>query len=265
MISASNFLPKQVLLILVTLIISTGLLANGIEDSKVFKDMTLTTAKELAVKEGKMIFVDFYASWCTPCKWMDQTTFNDQSVIDYIGEHYIAVRVDIDDFDGYVLRNVYNVKVLPTFLILDENGMTKHRKEETLNAQALLDLLQNKKSSDKTAKLNSSPFKNKTEEAVVKLDTGSEPGMTANQNNRATVEPTTTYRVQVGVFADYANTQKMVDQMSDLSGEPIVVLNDHLNGKTIFKVMLGEFDNRESASIFKNQLHKNYGIEGIVK
>lgn len=265
MFSFQIFSCKNMLLAVIGLLMSTSLIAESVDEGKVFGDLTLTTAKELAVKEGKMILVDFYASWCTPCKWMDQTTFNDEKVIDYIKENFIAVRVDIDDFDGYVLRNVYNVKVLPTILVLDQNGMTKQRKEETLGPQALLDMLSNKGNNGKVAKVNSSPFKNKTEEAVVKLDNNAEPSVSARQNNAAAVEPTKSYRVQVGVFADYANTQKMVDQMSDLTGEPIVVLNDQLNGKTIFKVMLGEFDDRESAGVFKNQLQKNYGIEGIVK
>ncbi len=247
------------------ILLSSGLWANNIGQSKVFRDMSLTTAKDIAAQEGKMILVDFYASWCTPCKWMDQTTFNDESVIEYINANFVAVRVDIDDFDGYVLRNVYNVKVLPTIMILDENGMTKNRREETLGPQALLDMLKDKSSKEATARVNSSPFKDKTAEPVVKLEDGIHQDADQSANVRATVEPTRTYRVQVGVFADYANTQKMVDQMSDLSGESIVVLNDQLNGKTIFKVMLGAFDDMESANVYKNQLKKNYGIEGIVK
>ena len=53
----------------------------------------------------KKIFVDVYTNWCGWCKKMDQTTFSDPAVIQYMNEHFYAVkfnaeRTDPVRFDG---------------------------------------------------------------------------------------------------------------------------------------------------------------------
>ena len=47
--------------------------SEGIE----FFQGSFTSAKLKASEEGKLFFLDFTASWCTPCKWMEETTFTD--------------------------------------------------------------------------------------------------------------------------------------------------------------------------------------------
>jgi thiol-disulfide isomerase/thioredoxin len=233
-----------------------------------FYNISLTTAKQLAEKQGKQIFVEFYADWCVPCKWMEETTFADRGVQQVLEEDFIAVRVDIDDFDGFALKQHYNIRVLPTLMILDENGRVMDRREESMSADMLLQLLGNKPERPLKAPVNTAPDVAQ-ENAAFDQDRDREPpvpvvSQNQNKSNHATVK-TTSYRVQVGVFTDYANTENLVSQLRSHTDEPIVVLNDYINNKTVFKVLVGDFESREMAGKLKNQLWQNYGIDGFVK
>ncbi|MCE2461882.1 MAG: thioredoxin family protein, partial [Pseudomonadales bacterium] len=42
-----------------------------------FHDLAFDRALERAASEDKLVFVDFFTTWCVPCKEMDATTFQD--------------------------------------------------------------------------------------------------------------------------------------------------------------------------------------------
>jgi hypothetical protein len=54
---------------------------------------------------------------------MEETTFADQRVINYMKEHYVAVKIDIDDFDGFAYKQLYEIKKLPSILIFNSKGV----------------------------------------------------------------------------------------------------------------------------------------------
>jgi thioredoxin-related protein len=88
----------------------------------------LKKAKELK----RPIVIDFTASWCGWCKRMDNETFADTKVIDYLNSNFVLVKVwgDSDkptSHDGEVmsernLTRVYGVRGFPTFWFLDSEG-----------------------------------------------------------------------------------------------------------------------------------------------
>ncbi|MFP4585494.1 MAG: thioredoxin family protein [Desulfococcaceae bacterium] len=71
-------------------------------------------------EDEKKIFLNFYADWCQHCKVMDQKTFKDASVVAYLNEHFIPVRVDSDKREK--LAREFNVQALPVSWFIAEDG-----------------------------------------------------------------------------------------------------------------------------------------------
>ena len=57
-------------------------------------------------KDKKLIFIDIYTGWCGWCKKMDQTTFVDPDVVEYMNEHFYAVKMDAESKDPIAFREV---------------------------------------------------------------------------------------------------------------------------------------------------------------
>ena len=83
-----------------------------IKDSEQFKKEVLN--------EEKTVFVDFYATWCMPCKAMSP-------VIEEIAKEYKEVKfvkVDVDVNEEIALE--YNVMSIPTMIIMKNGKVTKN-------------------------------------------------------------------------------------------------------------------------------------------
>ena len=115
--------------------------------------ISFSTAKQKAAREGKVLLVDFTATWCMPCRWMDETTFSDRQVLSYLRENYVSIKVDIDDFDGFALKQQYNVSTLPTMLFFSSDGRQVDRVEEGVGAAEMLDRLRQNNTSSNRIKL----------------------------------------------------------------------------------------------------------------
>lgn len=102
----------------------------------------ISDAKSMAISEGKLYMAVFYTDWCLPCKWMDENTFSSVDVVNFVEDHYVAVKVNIDDFDGHNARQQFNVEFLPTILVFDQGGDIIARYEESLSAKKLLEGLE---------------------------------------------------------------------------------------------------------------------------
>jgi thiol:disulfide interchange protein len=93
----------------------------------VFQTGTLQEALDLAKKENKLVFVDFYTTWCGPCKLLKKNTFSNESVGTYYNEKFINITIDAEKGEGIDLAKKYNVIAYPTLIFLDSDGNMKHQ------------------------------------------------------------------------------------------------------------------------------------------
>lgn len=84
-----------------------------------FQHGTWAQAKELAAKENKLIFVDFYTQWCGPCYNMAKTVFTLYSVGTLYNDNFINMKIDAENGEGIELAKKYGVKSYPTYCFID--------------------------------------------------------------------------------------------------------------------------------------------------
>lgn len=78
-------------------------------------------AREKAREASKPLFVDFYASWCGPCKYMAKNIFTDPEVAKFYNEHFIAFKIDAEKEEAELVNSV-GPKAYPTLVFFDPDG-----------------------------------------------------------------------------------------------------------------------------------------------
>ncbi len=72
---------------------------------------------EELLAEGKPMLLDFWATWCGPCKKIGPYI---EELAEKYGEQAIIGKIDVDDNDGLAIR--FGIRNIPTVLFLDKNG-----------------------------------------------------------------------------------------------------------------------------------------------
>jgi thioredoxin-related protein len=93
----------------------------------------------LAKKEGKRVFLHFYANWCFYCRKMAKETFQDPSVIARLNKSFIPIRVASDKDKR--TASMYNVRTLPSTWFLTKKGERIGNVPGYISSKQLLEIL----------------------------------------------------------------------------------------------------------------------------
>jgi thiol-disulfide isomerase/thioredoxin len=100
---------------------------------------SLDAAQSEARRTGRLIFVDFYADWCGPCKMMDRETWPDKSVT-LAAKAVVPLKLDTEGA-GMKLSQEKRVSSLPTLMFLDADLNEVTRISGALPPQAAVQVL----------------------------------------------------------------------------------------------------------------------------
>ena len=106
-------------LILLAFALSTSLLAQ--DRSIEFKHYTFDEALKASKAENKPIFMDCFAVWCGPCKWMSANIFTKNDVADYFNKNFICVKFDMEKGEGIDLAKEFGIRAYPTLIFVNGN------------------------------------------------------------------------------------------------------------------------------------------------
>lgn len=85
------------------------------------------------ISSGQLVLVDFYATWCGPCKTMHPVL---QELKQRLGNQIRILKIDVDRYQNTAAQ--YRIQSVPT-LMLFRNGQALWRQSGALPLPALLE------------------------------------------------------------------------------------------------------------------------------
>jgi thiol-disulfide isomerase/thioredoxin len=73
-------------------------------------------AQKMSITKGKLIVVDFYASWCAPCKTMDKELWS-KPEMKRISDSLIFLKIDLDK--NRYLATKFNIRAIPHVVVIN--------------------------------------------------------------------------------------------------------------------------------------------------
>jgi thioredoxin len=98
---------------------------------------TFNEALKASKESGKPVFIDFYASWCGPCRQLKKS-FRDAAVGEYYNKNFICLSIDGETEEGRMLRKAFDVTSYPTLLIINADAKQLARTEGYMKPYILI-------------------------------------------------------------------------------------------------------------------------------
>lgn len=106
-----------------------------------FETKSTDAVREIAVKQGKPVFIDLYATWCPPCRLMEREVFSRKDVGEFMQKRFVSAKYDVDKTTGRELMQRYGSGAIPLYLVFDTDGELLGRIEGASDAETFMDNL----------------------------------------------------------------------------------------------------------------------------
>jgi len=130
-----------------TSVTQTEVIPDGIQFNK---DKKFELVLEEAKTQQKLVFMEFYADWCTPCKLMEEQVFSDKEIGKFFNKKFVNYKVNSEKGGGPDLAAIFEVRALPTLLFVDEIGRVVERREGAAFHTDLMNMAENALSQHET-------------------------------------------------------------------------------------------------------------------
>ena len=87
------------------------------------------------IKSGQLVLVDFFATWCGPCKTMHPVL---EQLKKDLGDEIRIIKVDVDKNEAIAIQ--LRIQSIPTLMIL-KGGEMKWRQSGAMTANALAQVI----------------------------------------------------------------------------------------------------------------------------
>lgn len=246
---------KRILLLLISLFWIGEATAQA--PGYIFFDGTYEQLQTRAANAKLPYFVYFYANWSMQSKEMNDNTFHNKYVLDYMRTRYLGVQLDGESIisEGRKLADHFGIVYYPTVILFSPYGKELKRMYGYTDPTAfLVELRKYEASMAKPGEgENTTPkpiYTPKDGEYLFKMNV-----------RKQAYEG---YGVQVGVFGDYRNAFLRLLELEEDYGQRNVLVHIQEGGlQTLFKLVLGPFDSKVRADNYHKLIEKK-GIKGMV-
>lgn len=108
--------------LVVAAVSSLSFIKSSSDEEINFRSISFNDALKEAKASNKLIFLDAYAEWCGPCKYMAANTFREPDVAKYFNKHFINLKIDMEKGEGPALAAKYQVRAYPTLFFINGDG-----------------------------------------------------------------------------------------------------------------------------------------------
>jgi thioredoxin-related protein len=106
--------------ILTSILLSLTLLSTQAQEIN-FEKGTWKETVAKAKAQNKPIFIDFFTTWCGPCKLLEQKVYSKPEVIQKMNTNFINFKIDAEKGEGPDLARRYEVSAYPYLVWADKN------------------------------------------------------------------------------------------------------------------------------------------------
>lgn len=91
-----------------------------------------------AQEDEQLVLLYFHATWCGPCKQLQNSVFSRQDVADALSD-YVPIKIDVDQQKELVAQ--YGVEPIPTVILCSPEGRRIFPIEGLFNADAFIEIV----------------------------------------------------------------------------------------------------------------------------
>lgn len=232
-----------------------------------------TSAKMAAKETQKEMLVFFSGKSCSNCESAWSAFTKDFKST----QSYVSTRMDIEDFDGGVCFDLYELKQVPAWVILSSNAEIKEKwnggwKDASGNPTGYDIILSQPINKEEKKEYTPPPTPSKQKSISGSLPTN-DPEMNSKKvvstSKSTTVSPTSTtsseYFLQAGYFSSDANAQKLVADLKSKGFSNFNIDTVQKDGKNYYRVISKSFNTESDVNVEQRRMSTSGIKTSVIK
>ncbi|WP_291723030.1 hypothetical protein [Bernardetia sp.] len=196
---------------------------------------------------------------------LDSTTFANKYVQTYVSKRYLAQKLQAPSLYADAVVKRYEVKSFPQILVFTPQGKLVDRITSYQSPKQMIARLKLHEQKTGSPEDRVSAFAKAADPTLsLKLQTEGEIQNVYHFSVRPYGVEEKTIGIQLGVFENYQNLVNNVSELELHWHDNILVTFVEIDGKMLYRLLLGPFYSYEHANVYNKNLEKKMGLLGIL-